>query len=93
MLNKVKLYFHQTTDSSSLSLFRFFFGMLMFISINRFIGKGWVEEFYLNPDFHFSYYGFEWVTPLGGYTYLLFYICAISSLFVCIGFKYRFVIL
>jgi len=93
MLNKVKLYFHQNTDSSSLSLFRFFFGFLMFFSIIRFVGKGWVEDFYINPNFHFSYYGFEWVTPLGDYTYLLFFICAISSLFVCVGFKYRFSII
>jgi len=89
MLNKVKLYFNQTTSSSSLSLFRFFFGLLMFFSIIRFVAKGWVKDFYINPDFHFSYYGFEWVTPIGDYTYLLFYICAISSLFVCVGFKYR----
>lgn len=65
----------------------------MCYSIIRFWRKGWIETLYIDPNFHFSYYGFEWVKPLGEYTYLLFLICFISSLFVTIGFKYRISIL
>jgi len=65
----------------------------MCYSIIRFWRKGWIETLYLDPNFHFSYYGFEWVKPLGEYTYLLFIICFISSLFITIGFKYRISIL
>ena len=85
----MKHYFSQYTSSSTLSVYRFFFGLLMCVSLSRFIYKGWIEKLYINPDFHFSYYLFEWVKPLGDYTYLLFFICLISSIFVCIGFKYR----
>ena len=65
----------------------------MCYSIIRFWRKGWIKTLYLDPNFHFSYYGFEWVKPLGEYTYLLFIICFISSLFITIGFKYRISIL
>jgi hypothetical protein len=41
-------------------------------------------KLYIDPQFHFTYYGFEWVKPLGNYTYLLFY--AVAALFVALGF-------
>ena len=61
----------------------------MCFSIIRFWLKGWIEELYIDPVFHFSYYGLEWISPIGNYTYLIFFICFLSSLFVAIGFKYR----
>ena len=87
------IYIQKNTSSSPLSVFRFFFGFLMCISIIRFWSKGWIKELYIDPTFHFSYYGFEWVKPLGDTTYLLFFICFISSFFICIGLKYRFSII
>ena len=82
-------YLNKQTSSYSLSVFRFLFGLLMSISIVRFWLKGWIKELYLNPTFHFSYSLFEWVKPIGECTYLLFLICFISALLVCIGLKYR----
>ena len=82
-------YLDRYTSSSTLAVYRFFFGLLMCFSLVRFISKGWVEKLYISPDFHFSYYLFEWIKPLGDYTYILFLICFLSSFFVCIGFKYR----
>ena len=61
----------------------------MCYSIARFYLKGWIEELYIEPDFHFSYYGFEWIKPIGEFTYLIFAVCFISSLFVMIGLKYK----
>ena len=58
-------------------------------SIIRFWRKGWIEEFYILPEFHFSYYGFEWAKPIGEYTYILFLICFISTVFITLGYKYR----
>ena len=58
-------------------------------SIIRFWRKGWIEEFYILPEFHFSYYGFEWAKPIGEYTYILFLICFISTIFITLGYKYR----
>ncbi|QTD38199.1 HTTM domain-containing protein [Polaribacter batillariae] len=81
------------TKAAPLAVFRLFFGLMMFISIIRFWANGWIEKLYLQPKFHFSYFGFEWVKPLGNYTYLLFLVCGISALFVAIGYKYRLAII
>jgi len=61
----------------------------MLWSIIRFAANGWITKLYIEPQFFFSYYGFEWVQPLGQWTYLLFVICGLSSIFVAIGYKYR----
>ena len=86
-------YFNKQTDASSLAVFRIGFGLLMLASILRFWLKGWIKTLYIDPLFHFKYYGFEWVHSLEEWTYLLFFICALSSLCITIGFKYRISIL
>ena len=93
MFYNSSLYFKKHTDAQPLSVFRIFFGLMMFISIIRFWSKGWIETLYLKPKFHFSYYGFDWVKPLGEFTYILFIICGLSALFVSIGYKYKFSII
>ena len=82
-------YLNKTTKTAPLAVFRFFFGLLMFVSTIRFWSYGWIESIYVAPKFYFSYYGFEFVKPLGEWTYLLFFICALSSLAICLGYKYR----
>ncbi len=82
-------YLHKTTKAAPIAVFRILFGILMCASIIRFWSKGWIEQLYIEPKFYFSYYGFEFVKPLGNWTYLLFAICALSALFVALGFRYR----
>ena len=89
MNTSLKNYINQYSDSSPLILFRIGFGILMCYSLIRFWLKGWIETLYLNPSFHFSYYGFEWVKPIDEYTYLIFILCFISSFFVAIGYRYK----
>lgn len=89
MHNLINSYAQKQIDSSALILFRIGFGVIMCYSLIRFWLKGWIELLYIKPDFHFSYYGFEWIKPMENYTYLLFIICFISSLFVALGYKYR----
>lgn len=72
-----------------LIVFRWAFGLLMAISILRFWLNGWIEKLYLEPGFHFSYYGFQWLKPFGDATYVLFIICGLSALMLAIGWKYR----
>lgn len=77
-------------DIRPLAIFRIAFGLLMFASTLRFMLKGWVDEFYLQPNFHFHYYGFEWVEPLGKMAmYTVFVALLILSLFIALGFLYR----
>jgi len=87
------IYFNKKSNSAPLAVFRIGFGLLMCYSIIRFWLKGWIETLYIQPSFHFSYYGFDWVKPLDNYTYMLFFICGLSAFLVAIGFKYRLSIL
>ena len=87
-MNFIQSYLNKKQDSSSLALFRLSFGLLMTVSIIRFWQKGWIQTLYLDPSFHFSFYGFEWVKPIGEFTYLIFLVCAISAFMVAIGYKY-----
>lgn len=82
-------YLNKYSEASTLAFFRLAFGFMMVLSLIRFVSYGWIEKFYIQPQFHFTYYGFEWVKPLGNYTYLLFFISGLAALFVAIGYKYK----
>ncbi|GIZ08424.1 type I deoxyribonuclease HsdR [Flavobacterium sp. UMI-01] len=86
-------YFKQNTSAATLAFYRLAFGLMMLLSLIRFASYGWIKKFYIEPQFHFTYYGFEWVKPIGIYTYLIFIVCGIAALFVAIGFQYRWAIL
>ncbi|WP_158973722.1 HTTM domain-containing protein [Cellulophaga sp. L1A9] len=86
-------YFRKETKAANFAVFRVFFGIMMFFSTLRFLSYGWVDKLYIQPKFFFSYYGFEWIKPLGIYTYALFIICLISSFLIAIGYKYRYSII
>lgn len=70
--------------------FRIAFGSLMFFSTLRFWWRGWVDTVYVSPNFHFTYWGFDWVQPLGKPgMYLVFSIIALAALMIAAGFLYR----
>lgn len=54
---------NRPADAAGLAAFRIAFGALMLFAVIRFVARGWVEELYLVPSFHFSYHGFEWIRP------------------------------
>lgn len=89
----IKKYLNSYTHAAPLAVFRLLFGVMMFGSIIRFWLNGWIETLYLTPKFFFSYYGFEWVKPLGEFTYLLFIICGLAALMVAAGYQYRLAII
>ncbi|MFV8328191.1 HTTM domain-containing protein [Flavobacterium sp. ZS1P14] len=82
-------YINKYSEASTLAFFRLAFGFMMVLSLVRFVSYGWIDKFYVQPQFHFTYYGFEWIKPLGNYTYLLFFISGLAALFVAIGYKYK----
>jgi len=88
-LSPLSRYWQQATPASSLAVFRIAFGFMMALSILRFGSKGWIEELYIKPSFFFSYYGFDWIKPLGDYTWLLFAVCFIAAVMVMLGWFYR----
>ena len=80
------------TSSAPLATFRIFFGLMMLFSLIRFWLNGWIETLYIEPEFHFKYFGFSWVSDWGAYTYLLFIICGLSTIFITLGLFYRYAI-
>lgn len=62
----------------------------MLVSVVRFMLRGWVTELYVKPGFYFSYYGFEWVKPLGEVgMYAVFSVMALAAVGIALGAFYR----
>src|SRR5688500_9003996 len=77
---------NRPVSADGLALFRALFGVLMAISVLRFAGKGWIDQLYLEPDFHFRYLGFEWVKPWPKpYLYAHFALIGVSALTLGLG--------
>lgn len=77
-------------DASSLAVFRIGFGVIMLVECWRFWEHGWIARYYIDPEFHFTYYGFGWVTPWpGDGMYWHFWLLAVLSLLITIGLFYR----
>ena len=74
----------------SLSFFRVALGGLVFVSLGRFVVRGWVRDFYIAPRYFFSYYGFDWVRPLPGWAmYAVFGGLLLAAALVALGAWYR----
>jgi hypothetical protein len=98
MANSVKekftLLFSRQHPIAPLAVFRIAFGSIMLLSTIRFVLKGWVYAFYIKPPFHFTFYGFDWVKPLGAMgMYSLFGLLIVSALLITVGLFYRVAIL
>jgi len=89
MHDKIKAYLNSYTDSASLAFYRIAFGFMMLLGLIRFALNGWIDKFYIQPSFHFTYYGFSWVKPIGMYTYGIFILSALSAIGIIAGYRYR----
>lgn len=79
----------QQVSAAPLATVRIYFGLLMLWSLIRFASNGWIEKLYLEPRWHFSYFGMDWIQPLGGYTYLLFILAGLAAVGIMLGWQYR----
>ena len=62
----------------------------MAASVVRFAVRGWVTELYVDPTFHFTYFGFEWVQSLPATgMYALFCVLGLAALGLMLGLFYR----
>lgn len=77
-----------TCDIASLVVFRIAFGALMLYEVLGFLPS--VAPAYLEPSFHFTFHGLEWVRPWPGHgMYVHFGALALAALCVAIGLCYR----
>lgn len=80
----------QPVSIAPLVTFRIVFGLLMFFSLLRFWWRGWITTVYVQPKFHFTYMGFDWVQPPGNTgMHILFLVTAFAALMVALGYCYR----
>lgn len=86
----LKQKFYASVDASSLVVFRIGFGVIMMWEVWRYWVYGWIERYYIEPDFYFKYFGFEWVQAWPGeWMYVHFAVVGICALFITLGFFYR----
>ena len=77
-------------DGASAALFRIAFGLLGLLGVARFLLHGWIDEFYVQPAYHFHYFGFAWVQPWPAWgMYLHFALMGAAALAVALGYRYR----
>jgi len=77
-------------DNTSLVLFRMAFGLLIAVESFGAILTGWVRRAFVEPEFTFSFIGFEWLQPLpenGMYYY--YGLMGVLGLMVMLGLFYR----
>ncbi|MCB9436594.1 MAG: HTTM domain-containing protein [Anaerolineales bacterium] len=89
-MTAIKTWLAQPTSIIPLVGFRVAFGVLMLVSTLRFWLKGWIAEYYIDPTYHFTYWGFGWVKPLPAIgMYLVFAMVALLCVFITIGLAYH----
>lgn len=76
--------------AASFVAFRIAFGLLASLGAVRFLAKGWVDRFYLEPDVHLTFPRFGFVAPLPGpWMHLYVAALAVLGLAIAAGVRYR----
>lgn len=69
---------------------RLMFGALMIVEIIRYFNHRWIGALFIEPDFHFGYYGFEWLRPWPGMgMYVHFAVLGLLAVCIVLGCGYR----
>jgi vitamin K-dependent gamma-carboxylase len=80
----------EPVDIAWLAAFRMLFGAALCLSMLRFLAYGWVDRLFVEPRFHFKYWGFAWVEPLSAEgMHALFVALALLALSIALGFAFR----
>lgn len=78
-------------DNSALIVFRVCFGLLITLEAWGSIFTGWVKRVFVEPQFTFTFIGFEFLQPLpGNWMYFFYVVMGIFGILVMIGYKYKF---
>ena len=70
--------------------FRIIFGAIALWEVTRFFKYGWIEAYYIVPEFFFTYVGLPWIQPWSGnLMYVHFLALGILAVFIILGLWYR----
>ncbi|MEL6718517.1 MAG: HTTM domain-containing protein [Bacteroidota bacterium] len=87
-LSKLDTYLFRPVSIAPLIVFRLIFGALLLYSTARTWQKGWIDELYIEPTYHFSF--IYWLHPLeGNGMYIIFSLLILSSIGIILGLFYR----
>lgn len=77
-------------DNSQIIIFRIFFGLLMMAECWGAIATGWVKETFVEPQFTFTFIGFDWTNFLiGTPMYYVFGVLGFLGLLIMLGAFYN----
>ncbi|WP_210462614.1 HTTM domain-containing protein [Rufibacter roseolus] len=80
----------EPVDNAPLIVFRWLFGLLLFLETAGAILTGWVKKNLVEPTVFFPFIGFEWLRPLPGNGMYFYYgTMAVLGLLVMVGLYYR----
>lgn len=80
----------EPVDIGLIVFFRIIFGGMMLVELGRFAAHGWIRSLFIDPPFHFTFYGFSWVQPWpGDGMYWHFAALAVCALLMVLGLYYR----
>ncbi len=89
-MKNIKTWLETPVGIAPLITFRVVVGAMLLFSTLRFVYLGWVDDHFICPQFHFKYFGFEWVEPLlAPCMYIVHGLLIVSSLCVVLGLYYR----
>ncbi len=89
-IDRLRSWLGEEVPGHSLAALRIAFGGLMLAATLRFWAYGWIDELYVQPSFHFTYYGFGWVHPWPpAMLHAHFALLALASLLVALGLFHR----
>ncbi len=89
-MNRLRQALVRPVDGASTIVFRIAFGLLLCREAIIYWRRGWVREYWIDPEFHFTYFGFDWVRPLSATgTYVEMALLIAVSLTLALGLAYR----
>lgn len=90
MINRFRAEAFRKVDIAPLVTLRVLFGLAMLLACLRFWANGWIDQLYIGPQYHFTYYGFDWVkVPPGDVLHGMYGAMTLAALFMSIGLLYR----
>jgi hypothetical protein len=90
LMDRVERGLFARINLASLACFRILFGAIMLWEVARYFKHDWIEHYYINPTFFFTYFGFDWIAPWpGNLMYIHFLFLGVLAVFIMLGLWYR----